>query len=525
MTLLNRPNSVVKVGTFWHEIKARAFTERGERPDLDALWIRDYCEIISDLDRSLVVVLGCSQISKTYVAILLMNYMASLGYRVLFVLPTLQALSRNIKNQLEPITNLWGLLDPIGLQIWGGRGKGKILFGYASTSGKSPTKAQSGLALVGGSASAISADMLIFDELSQAPVESVSPFQARLGASVISSKPVRFLGTAGGGNGLERYTAGIPNVWPTCTCPHCRTGFDLDPFKCLFITVTPSGWIEQWSENAKGEPSVTCPGCHVPIERPLETTRINAPIGPDVALHLTPLLRRGDPAKELIYSMKVAQKNGSSSTDWYQQALGVESKLQGFLKLDASHLTKRMHPIEPGSFQGIFVGIDQGVTQYGSKIAIHLAPNGLPVIQVLSLEIGGSDMIRKLMTNGSITMGLIDSLPDRTMALGLTQDYSDLELARQKYNLGAIDLDDTVTINNWEHKCIGIPMTGHLVLFEAALDGRLSFDCDLTETARKHMTAVSFDKADYKIIRPNDHNDDCWFALLYAISAWLAHKT
>ena len=524
MTLLNRPTSIVKVGSFWSEVKTRAFTERGDRPDLSGLWIRDYCEIIGDESRSSVTVSGCSQVGKSYFNFLNANYQASKGYRVLVILPTQESLFRNLKNQITPISSSWGILDPIGAQTWQGRGKGAIVFGYASTSGNSPNKSRSGLANTGGSGSAVSCDWLIIDEVSQIPADSLAPFERRLDAGVIESRPVRMLGTAGAGGGIERFSGDVPNVYPECVCPNCHKPFDLDPYKCLFSTVSSSGWVEKWTVDDRGEPCVNCPNCNSPIGDPLASTRITAPLDPAIVLHLTPLLRRGNPSNEIIRSMLSAQRNGGGAQDWLQQSLGVPSTLRGFMRLKPSDLQSIHTPIEPGSFQGLFCGFDQGIgNHYGCKIAVHLSPSGLPVIQVLAIEIGDSNMIRNL--SMGCKGGLLDTMPDRTLALQLSEENSVIELARQKYNLGYICTENQVKIGDWSYPVIELPVTPHLVILEAALDQRLSFSCEITTIAKQHLTAVQFDRQQYKVIRPQDHNDDLYFALYFAVSAYLRSIT
>ena len=436
------------------------------------------------------------------------------------MLPTQEALFRNLKNQIVPITQAWGILDPIGAQTWTGRGTGAIIFGYASTSGSAPTKSRSGLANTGGSGSAVSCDWLIVDEVSQIPADSLAPFERRLDAGTLEASPTRYLGTAGSGGGIERFAGTVPNIYPQCNCPSCRKDFPLDPYQCLFTQVSASGWIEKWTTDDGDNPCVVCPSCQAPIPKPLETTRITAPDDAAIALHLTPLLRRGNPADKMIRSMLSAQRNGGGAQDWLQQAMGVPSSLRGFMRLEPKHLDRFNTPIAVDSLQGLFAGIDQGIgNHYGCKIAVFFSPSGLPIIKVLALDVGGSDMIRAMVMGTA--GGLIDTMPDRTLALQLAEDYPQLELARQKYNLGYIKTDGEVSIGDWTHPCIELPMSPHLTILEAALDGRLSFDCELTSIAKQHLTSIAFDRQQYKLIRPADHNDDLYFALYFAVAAYL----
>jgi hypothetical protein len=221
--------------------------------------------------------------------------------------------------------------------------------------------------------------------------------------------------------------------------------------------------------------------------------------------------------------METAQRNGAGPMDWLQQALGVPSAMQGFLRIEPTHLKTIYSPIRNDSFQGIFCGIDQGIgTHYGAKIAVFLSPNGLPVIKVMAIESGDSGMIQSM--TGGATLGLIDTMPDRTLALTLQGSLDRLELARQKYNLGYINEEATVKIGDWEYPVIELPVNAAITIFNAAIDGRLSFDCPITETARKHLLSVAFDSKGYKLIRPTNHEDDLFYALFFAVSAFSLHR-
>ena len=522
LALLNKQTSKPAIGSFWHELETRARTERGDRPNLKHQWIRDYCEIISDNSIPQIFIQGCSQVGKSYFNFLNANYQASKGYRVLVILPTREALLRNLKNQIVPISNTWGLIETTGTQLWQARGGGAIIYGYASTSGSAPSKGAYGLANTGGSGSAVSADILIIDEASQIAPDSLAPFERRLDAGKLEARPTRYLGTAGGGGGIERFTANAPQVYPQCACPNCHQSFDLDPYKCVFTTVTPSGWIAEWSRDEAGEACVRCPHCSSIVTNPLETTRIHKANSDAMAVFLTPLLRSGNPAKELIRSMLSAQRNaGGGAQDWLQQALGVPSSLRGFMSLEPKDLEPKAIPVKPNSLQGIFCGFDQGIgSHYGAKIAVFIGLEGLPVIKVIAIEAGGEPMIQKL--SHGCNSGLIDTMPDRTLALQLCDNSRVLTLARQKYNLGYLNTEGRVSIGDGEHECIELPITPHLTLLEAALDGRLSFDCELDAMAKRHLLAPKFDRSGYKLIRPANHEDDLYFALYFAVGAYLA---
>jgi hypothetical protein len=198
--------------------------------------------------------------------------------------------------------------------------------------------------------------------------------------------------------------------------------------------------------------------------------------------------------------------------------------MQGFLRLEPKDLTSVFCPIASDSFAGFFYGVDQGIGQhYGARIAVFASPLGLPVIKVVAIESGDSGMIRSM--GAGAVLGLIDTMPDRSLALSLQGNAGNLELARQKYNLGYINQDDRVKIGDWEYPVIELPVNAALTILEAAVDGRLSFDCEITDLARKHLLSMSFDTKAYKLIRPANHEDDLFYALFFAVSAFSLHRS
>ena len=518
--LLNtNPTASVKIPTNLPEaIERYGKTEQGE-PIILSNWYRDYCEILGRMETELVVCLGCSQVGKSLAAMMWMMQMARLGHRVLFVLPTLTALQRNLKVQVAPIAKHWGI-NPVGTQSWQ-VGKGAIIMGYASTS-SSAGSAREGLAAVGGILSSISADGLLGDEVSQMSADSLAPVFRRLDRGRIPSKPKRLISTPGAGGGLERFARDIKTqLYPLCQCWNCTKPFRLDPRECLFLKASSSGWIEEWSTDELGNPAIACPNCNAPqptIDAYFERPEIN-----EVAIHLTPLLRDGNPAQTIIQSMREAMRNTSSSPiDWIQQSLGESSESIGGgnlrIRLSDFELPPPLEELNP---IGKFTGIDQGIgLHHIANIIAFTNPQGRLVIKVLAITSTTDQGITDLIYAFNPDFGLGDLAPDRTLMAGFTEQHSAIYPALQKYNLGAFRRQD-LPIGSEKIDGFELPDKAFPVIFEASNSGRLQFLTPPDATTKQHLTAVRYDSGAHRVLRPLDHNDDRMFALFFAVSAAL----
>jgi hypothetical protein len=493
-------------------------TEQGEPIDCTG-WFADYCNILGRLQTELVVVQGCSQVGKSLAALMWLFQMAKQGHRALFVLPTLTALQRNLRVQVGPIARHWGI-EPVGTQSWD-VGKGTILMGYASTSSGSGSSKE-GLASVGGILASISADALLVDEASQISADALAPVFRRLDRGRLPSKPKRLISTPGAGGGIERFARDIKTqLYPLHRCENCCKSFQLDPRQCLFQKTSASGWIEEWSEDDAGNPAIACPNCHA-IVKALDPYFEQLEIS-ECAVHLTPLLRGGDPAATIITSMREAMRNTSSSpTDWIQQSLGESSESVG-----GGNLRVRLSdfdipaPLESLELIGKFTGIDQGIRSHHlASIVAFTNPAGRLVIKVIEITTTTDQGLRDSLDRFVPDFALGDLAPDRTLMLNLVSQYNQLYPALQKYNLGSFRRHP-LPIGSEETDGFELPDKAFPIIFEASNSGRLQFLTPPDATTKQHLTAVRYDAGAKKVIRPKDHNDDRMFALYFAVSAAL----
>jgi hypothetical protein len=519
-TLLNENPTAIDVvpESLPQAIERYGRTEQGE-PIACSGWFADYANVLGRMETELVVVQGCSQVGKSLAALMWMCQMAKMGHRVLFVLPTLTALQRNLRVQVQPIASHWGI-NPIGTQSWD-VGKGKILMGYASTSAGAGSSRE-GLATVGGILSSISADAVLVDEASQISADALAPVFRRLDRGRIPSKPKRLISTPGAGGGIERFARDIKTqLYPLQLCHNCKKAYRLDPRECLFTKVAQSGWVEEWHTDEQGNPAIVCPSCNTPskqIEAYFEQLQIA-----ECAIHLTPLLRGGDAAGNILSSMREAQRNTSSSpTDWIQQSLGESSESigGGMLRVRLSDF-ELPPPVETLELIGKFTGIDQGIRSHHiANIIAFTNPLGRLVVKVLDIATTTDEGLRDRLTDFSPDFALGDLAPDRTLMANLVDEYNQLYPALQKYNLGAFKRNDlpigSDTIDGFE-----LPDKAFPVIFEAFNSGRVTFLNPPDATTKQHLTAVKYDVGAKKVVRPQDHNDDQFFSLYFAVSAAL----
>jgi hypothetical protein len=493
-------------------------TEQGEPIVVDG-WFADYCRVLGRMETELVVVQGCSQVGKSLAALMWLMQMAKMGHRVLFVLPTLTALQRNLRVQVSPIAKHWGI-DPIGTQSWD-VGKGKILMGYASTSSGAGSSRE-GLAAVGGILASISADAVLIDEASQISADALAPVFRRLDRGRIPSKPKRLISTPGAGGGIERFARDITTqLYPLHHCHNCRQSFRLDPRECLFTKTSASGWIEEWHTDEGGDPSIACPNCQA-IAKTI-APYFEQPEVSECAIHLTPLLRGGDPAATIITSMKEAMRNTASSpTDWIQQSLGESSESigGGMLRVRLSDFDLP-EPIEQLTLIGKFTGIDQGIRSHHlCSILAFTNPAGRLSIKVFEICTTTDDGLRESLSRFNPDLALGDLAPDRTLMANLTEEYDQLYPALQKYNLGSFKRNQ-LPIGSEEIEGFELPDKAFPVIFEAFNAGRVRFLSPPDATSKQHLTAVKYDVGAQKVLRPDNHQDDRMFAMFFAVSAAL----
>jgi hypothetical protein len=196
-------------------------TERNTKLDLSPFY-REYLECIGDFRIAHTLTLAPAQLGKTLGHTLLVCDTATVGrLSPAWFYAQFSSLTVNVGIQFQPVIEHYiqalakdGITfnrerDRVQLQRFQIEQQ-TVFFSFVSTNNKVSSSA-GGLATVGGAAASFTADgPLIFEERSQWMPGAADPLPRRLDASLIASKPIRELSTAGGGGGCRDFnTVGI----------------------------------------------------------------------------------------------------------------------------------------------------------------------------------------------------------------------------------------------------------------------------------------------------------------------------
>jgi hypothetical protein len=244
-------------------------TEAGE-PVRFSNWFEEVILLVGDLRIAETWTTGCAQLGKTLTHTLVLCACIS-NYK----LSAMWAYDRQVARDKQTKVNFWpviqgpegngGWLAAAGIKrrslgssqnvdIYQIPGAGSVQFPYASTS----DSRGSGLAAVGSVANAVSVSILFKEERSKFAPGTSEVFNRRLDASRIETKPIRSLGTPGGGLGIEsEIDSAQYHFYPHCRCLSCDRAVPLDPFGAFLKPETrelPNGELEQVFLSESGRP-------------------------------------------------------------------------------------------------------------------------------------------------------------------------------------------------------------------------------------------------------------------------------
>lgn len=424
---------------------------------------------------------------------------------------------------------------------------------YASTTSSSGDDVA-----IGAEAASFQAAILFEDEKSQHP--EGSDFSARLGAGQVESRPIRSTGTPGGGKGIEVYMEKCEHLFtPSCYCENCGALIWLEPLDVLILNAGTDeepkyfgsqGEILRWRLDENGQPFAGCPSCSFSVEPNSilnsnlrdrrcpdhPTAQIfldsldNAPYYPWVGIYLSPLLRviHNKGAIAALYQKGITTLNLS---DFHQQHLGYSSQSfrQNGITIASLQAAAQVEiPRHDSSF--IVAGIDQGTEEwfvwiekvYGYDSWDAQGWETSAVREVLFADAINAAQALSILDRYETDFCLIDNEPDRSKAYDLSLQSDGLvALADQRIQLDAFKR--------------GVVQTGGrripCYLFNQALyqdllaNGfspknsryRLS-EAIATKRLCKHLCAPKRD-GNGVWRRPKDHDDDLFFAALFARAA------
>ena len=483
-----------------------------------------------------------------------------------------------LKNKGEKLER--GTRNNTLLQINGGT----AIYSYVST-----TKPKGGGAAAGSSIVSFSVDLAFCDERSQYPPGAADPVYRRLDAGRISTHPIRLIGTPGAGMGIEdEISKADYHFYPHAVCPHCNRQATLHPFGALLKATEkqnaagqsevrylsesgkPDDWFHKDPNDPVGSAYFACEHCEGELD---QESRINAYfvcLNTDVKLIeflnnfdnpngkrykagivLSPLLRESklNLAAEIIQS----GLDSANSADWQQQRLGLPSQGED-ASLTIDQIKRAIYAPEPlinkRQERIVLGGCDQG----RSNDFICITEFILPLDQArMSVEETLSNTVRNVLFAGAIMRseipdklkqydcisGVIDNEPNITTAAELARDIG-WQLADQKPKQKDAVKPILVRDGGEEFDCWGIRNSRFLkavknIFITNYEDGyplvRLPMGWEKwvyspTEVSPvRHLSSISYDSATGLFVRPQDHNDDIYYAFAFAEVALYLHLT
>lgn len=186
--------------------------EKGARIRLEN-WNRELLLLYGDLRISEAWLTGCAQLGKTLSAYSVMiDWICYGGFNVGWSYSTLNDLYQMVPMQFTPMIEDWiANMESAGIPVSGDKdhannrtryqvGGATAIFTYVSTS---KPNTQGGKAAAGGSVVSFQADAMFMEERSQYPAGAAAPLARRLDQSGIPTRPIRELGTPGGGQWIQ----------------------------------------------------------------------------------------------------------------------------------------------------------------------------------------------------------------------------------------------------------------------------------------------------------------------------------
>lgn len=512
-------------------------------------WFRQQVRLTADNRLRHVLTTGASQVSKSLVNYLCAIYDIINGINIGWVYASFKSLCNQQPAQFQAMVKYWAQpLDIRRESIF------RFQVGRATanfTSANSMSEAKSGGAAEGKEQNSFQASKLYHDEKSS--WKGNVDMTPRLGASQIKAKPVRENGTPGAGAGIEKLiNRAEHNFEPGVICPHCGELSWLHPLGNLLkskvldndpknkpVYFSTRGEILDWW-GTKENPFVACTHCHQDITSEIANCELYSKQSkqsvdefldeldtdvyyPSVSIYLSPLLTvPNDPyrLRDLIQD----GINPESPLIYHQNKLGIESRFS------SNRITSGMYTQVEESAQYDhgkslrIVGIDQGTdTHYLVEITIDYKDISKKVIKRKTITnvvtINENDILTYLKRR-KIDFALIDNEPGRKSASDLSKASGGvLALADQRSTLTDIQ-KLKVSYGGLEIDCYGINSSVFCEeIFASFEDCNYRINCNPHDKFETHLTSITREIESGKFIRPPNHQDDFFFALMFAEAA------
>jgi hypothetical protein len=578
---------------FVDRVRKYGATDTGEPLRL-RLWFCELLELLGDLRIPHVITSGCAQNGKTASNLLLLVDIITHGkMNAGWFYASRDSRDLNVPGQFYPVVSVW--LDRMQAetkeslitetdtqnssryQIDGAT----AIFSYANTS--KPTPQRKGLAAAGGAAVSFTANILFKEERSQWLPGTADPVERRLDASLIPTRPVRDLGTPGGGQGIEvEIDRAHYHFYPHYTCDRCGETHPLDPKGCLLrrhrrkdfsgkersVYLSESGRPVHWWHRDEANPVdsayFACSNCGHPIDdnqrdnawyqcrksgRRLRDFLDRLPQTDGrlkVAIILSPLTRltSNNLAAELIRGGLDAMR----PEDWQQQALGHPS--EGSANSVSIDMIKAAigapEPTYHSTRKLTLAGVDQGTNEDWLWVMDVYLPFGwesmdIPAVMEQAVRVVrfGGDVMRSAipekLTEFGVESGVMDADPSRSDAAALCAQTC-LQMADQKDSLKDAVKQNRVRDGGKEFDCWDIRNEKFLKSVLLNFASRSAED-DLplyrlpeswqnwlgmtTERSPiRHLTGPSYDTGTGRWKRGDGNIDDIYYAAMFAEAAF-----
>jgi hypothetical protein len=523
--------------------------ENGEKIKV-TLWFKQQLRLTADNRLRHVLTTGASQISKS-----LANYLVAIDdlingqINIGWVYASGQSMLNQQPSQFQAMVKHWKQQTPYKVERDSVR-RFKMGMAIANfTHANSSSEDKSGGSAEGKEQNAFQASKLYYEEKSSWKTNvDLSP---RLGASRLKSKPIRELGTPGSGTGIEQGIRDAKhNFEPGVMCPVCKELSWLHPLgNLLKPKVTLEGNFEYF--NNRGEildfhgtednPFVACSNCNADITTNIKDCQLYSRQSllsadefldsipedtiyyPSISIYLSPLLKVPDDE----YRLRDLIKDGldpESVLIYHQNKLGLESKftVTGITPSDYEAVVN-LKPYEIDNPIRI-VGIDQGTgTHYLVDLEVDAKDFKRKNIRAV-IEIEESNIISYLQSN-QIDFAVIDNEPGRKSANELEKASQGVLVMADQRNIMTDVAKIKVEYGGLEVDCFAISNTlFQEEIFLSFIDCNYRLDCIPHRKFKKHVTSIKRDIKTGQFIRPNDHDDDFYFALVFAESAIVIYQ-
>lgn len=494
---------------FLGRVQRYGVTEKGEGLIINP-WFEDLLCLIGDLRLNHTLTTGCSQIGKTLShSYLLIDMLCSGQLNVGWFYDTRTNLENNVPIQFHPIADSWialfsqdhsppeiGKQNTTRYQVGSGTG----IFTYVSTT----RSTGSGRAIAGGAVVSFQADAAILEERSQYPPGAADPIPRRLDASAIPTRPIRELGTPGGGLGIEAQMKDCDRYfYPHYDCPRCKRQLPLDPKGCLLrpsqvrdamgaakVTyLSQAGRPNQWFHADPNDPINTayfaCSACGHPITDEVRYAarmrcKLTGELASDflstlphgkqphpwkVGIHISPL-SRVEAGSSLAPSIVRDGFNLENPEDWQQQRLGYPSQREAIGITEA--MIRRAiaaPPINRRFYDApvVIAGVDIGRSEDWLMVAEFYPPKNHQMYDVQHIVentvrqvmFGGSVMraeIPLLLQRYGVGYGLVDNEPSRESAMRLC-DQTVLQMVDQGRSMSSSVREISVEDGGIQYPC------------------------------------------------------------------------